>query len=355
MNKNLKKPIIYIALALIIIILLAIPKLKTSDSSKKPQPQRNNIVDVNVKILEDETLDNTLQLNATTLSNEETSIYSEIPGRIEKILFKEGQFVKSGQLLVKIDDSELQAQLQKAKARLDYLKNFEGRQKELFNREGISKETYENALSELKMQQAEVKLLETKIEKTNIKAPYSGKVGLRHFSKGAFINQSSEITKIYSINPIKIEFAIAQKYSNEIRKDRKIKFSIPPSDHEYTAKIYAIEPSIDPATRSIIIRAIGQNPKGEIMPGAYAEIDLPVSETTNAMMLPSQAIIQDISGAKAYVYQSGKAIAKNVETGIRTSDEIQITDGLSIGDTVICTGIIQLRGGQDVKISGVIK
>lgn len=353
--KNKKK--IIIAIAVIgAFILLALPKLipsgQASDLIEKRDGEKN-ILAVRIKVISPQDFDNKILVNGTISSNEEVDLQSEIPGKIVKILFIEGARVKKNQLLVKINDSELQAQLKKLEFRRQLAEEKEFRQKALLEREGISRESYDAALNELNTIRADIELLQAQLDKTEIKAPFDGIVGLRSVSVGAYITPSTKIAALQANNPVKIDFSIPQKYYNLIKPGSEVKFRISSLGKLFKARVYAVEPKIDPSTRTIQIRALCPNDNGELMPGSFAEIELFLEKQSNAILVPSESIIPDIQGERVFLYEEGIAKPRKVMTGLRTEKDVQIIEGLSKGDSVIVSGIIQLRPNLRVGIESV--
>ena len=205
-------------------------------------------------------------------------------------------------------------------------------------------------LNELNLRKADKALLEAQIEKTEIRAPFDGIVGLRNISEGSFINSSISIAILTKSNPIKIDFALPIKHANKVKSGNLVKVTVPNSEKIFTAKVYAIDPKIDPTTRTLKIRARAENNSGILLPGSYAEIEITVDADAESISVPTEAIIPDISGEMVYLYNNGKALPAKVETGMRTNTQVQILNGINEGDTVITSAIIQLRPGIDVSI-----
>jgi len=351
MKKNIKI-IGIVGIVIVVLIILAIPKLKSSGNktagrgfgSAGPLP-------VKAHITRFESLDNKVLTTGTVLANEEVDLKSEVPGKITKILFKEGSYVKAGDLLIKINDADLQAQLQSAKSRLKLQKDTEYRQKQLLEKEAISQEDYDMTANQLQVNQAEVELIRAQIAKTEIRAPFSGIVGLKNVSDGSFVTNSTVIASLQNINPIKIDFSIPERYSSMVNVGDEINFSITGNSKNYIGTVYAIEPKIDPVTRTLQLRALCSNTGREILPGSFANIELVLKKIENAILIPSEALIPDIKGQKVFVYMNGKAVPREVDTGIRTDVNVQLTSGVSEGDTIITSGMLQLRPGAPVTIS----
>lgn len=354
MKKNIKVVLISVAV-IAILILLALPKINFSSGSEQNNSSPSNqfkALPVKAHIMNFQRLANKVLTTGTVMANEEVELKSEVSGKIVNILFKEGGFVKKGDLLVKINDSELQAQLTREKYNLKLLEDKEYRQRKLLEKEAISKEDYDDALNNLNVTKAQVELIKAQIEKTEIKAPFNGIVGLKNVSVGSFVTSSTVIATLQNINPIKIEFSIPEKYSSKVKVGDEINFTVTGNEHNYIAKIYAIEPKIDQVTRTLKMRAkYTSNIQGDILPGAFADVELILNDIKDALLIPSYALVPELKGQKVFVYKNGKVVSVDVETGIRTDKDVQITKGLNEKDTVITSGILQLRPGSPVTVS----
>ena len=351
MKKN-TKTIVIIGIVAVVLILLIIPKLNSSENhTQAARFGAAGPLPVKAHITKYEVLDNKVLTTGTVLANEEVELKSEASGKITKILFREGSYVKAGDLLVKINDADLQAQLQSAKSRLELQKDTEFRQKQLLEKEAISQEDYDMTANQLEVNEAEVELIKAQIAKTEIRAPFGGIVGLKNVSEGSFVTNATIIATLQNINPIKIDFSIPERYSSMVETGDEINFSISGNNKNYIGKVYAIEPKIDPVTRTLQIRALCSNSGREILPGSFANVQLVLKKIENAIMIPSEALIPDIKGQSVFVFKNGKAISLPVETGIRTDQNVQLTSGVSEGDTVITSGMLQLKPGMPVQIS----
>lgn len=351
MKKSIKT-ILVIAAVVIVLILLAIPKLSSSEGETKTSGfSSSGSLPVKAHITKYETLDNKVLTTGTVLANEEVDLKSEVDGKITGIFFHEGSYVNKGDLLVKINDADLQAQLQSAKSRLELQKDTEYRQKKLLEKEAISQEDYDMTANQLQVNQAEVELIKAQIAKTEIRAPFGGIVGLKNVSEGSFVNNSTIIASLQNINPIKIDFSIPERYSSMVEVGDEINFTISGNNKKYVGRVYAIEPKIDPVTRTLQIRALCSNTGREIFPGSFANVELVLKKIENAILIPSEALIPDIRGQKVFLYKNGSAVSKQVETGIRTDVNVQLTSGVSEGDTIITSGMLQLRPGAPITIS----
>jgi len=352
MNKNIKK----ILIAVIIFVILAIvllPKIFSSEgngtSAMGGRP--DVIVPVKAHIVSLESLSNSVFTTGTILANEEVELRSEISGKITRILFKEGSFVSKGDLLIKINDADLQAQLRRAESKVKLSEEKELRQRQLRDGNLISQEEYDNTLGELNVNQADYDLIKAQIDKTEIRAPFSGLIGLRSVSEGSYVTTANVIARLQNFNSLKVDFSIPERYFSSVQKGDELEFKISGSNQNFKAKVYAIEPKIDPGTRTLQIRAVCNAAYKELIPGAFANVELALKQTTNAILIPTVSIVPELKGQKVFLYKSGIVIPQIVELGVREATRVQVTSGLSEGDTVITSGILQIRPKSKVKIS----
>lgn len=353
--KNKKRFFLWIGVLIILAVLL-IPKLNLTsdetDNNSKVNPKSRQ-VSVDVWIVQPKPLQNKIFSNGTLISNEEVELRSEILGKVTHIMFSEGKRVRKGEVLVKINDSELQATLKKNKTRELLARDREYRFKQLVEKNLTSQQEYDLQLSELNSVLADVELTEAQIAKTQIIAPFDGVVGLRSVSVGSYISPETKIASIQSINPMKVDFSVPQKYFGSVKEGKTIYVKLSSTGKIYTGRIYAVEPKIDENTRTVQARALIPNDKGELTPGAYVEIDIVLENLENSVLIPTEALVPDFEGEKVFIYKNGKAVPQLVVTGIRTEKEIQITSGLNVGDSLIVSGIIQLKPNGTVRINKV--
>lgn len=351
-----KKQIITYAAVLIILLLIFLPKINftsKNEDSKIVNVEKKESILADIKIIKPELLQDKIFSNGTLIGNEEVLLRSESSGKVTDILFEEGKRVKKGDLLLKINDAELQATLKKNILREEFAKDKEFRARQLLDKQLTSQQEYDVVLNELNTIKADIEFTNAQIAKTEIHAPFDGIVGLRSVSIGTYITPQTQVATIQSINPIKIDFAVPQKYYSEIKEGKAIEFTIPNINMNFSGKIYAVEPKIDQTTRTILVRAVAQNNNGVLLPGAYVEINIILNNISNAMLIPTDALVPDIEGEKVFLYKNGQAFPQKVSTGIRTEKNIQVIKGIEIGDSVIVSGIIQLRPNSKIKIKSI--
>ena len=351
MNKTIKN-VLFIVIAIIIVGLLLYPKLKPEQTGPQVSSQKSKpVLQVEAKIINPERIENIIKITGAVLANESVAIRSEISGKIEKIYFEEGNRVKKGDLLLTINDDEILAQLERLKYTQKLNEDIEYRLRQLLEKEAISREEYEIGLTTLNTTMSDIKEREARIAKHKLHAPFDGIIGLRHVSEGSYLSPSDLVVNIYNINPIKVEFSVPGKYSSLVNKGDSISFYIEASEYEYTGIIYAVEPRIDPRTRTLKIRAICKNDDEVLMPGQFASIKYTLNTITDALMVPSESIIPELNSHKLFIYNNGIVSQAKVTIGLRTDNAVQITQGISPGDTVVTTGILQVSEGLPVNIT----
>jgi len=308
-------------------------------------------IPVRAMVIASASLNDFINVSGTTAATDEVLISSETAGRIKSILFKEGDFVNKGSILVRLDDDELKAQYNRLKVQMELNQKIAERLWGLYEKEGVSLQEYEIAAAELEKSKAELALLEVQLEKRIIRAPFSGRLGLKQVSEGSFLAPGAGIVKLVSLNPIKIEFSVPEKYSPQIKPGNMVEFQTEGVAGILRATVDAVDPSIDAATRTFRIKATAPNPKGQILPGAFANVKLSLNQYDQAIMIPTEAVIPEMGGKKVFIFRNGMARATEVTTGIRQESKVQIVKGLMPGDTVITTGILQLKPDAPVRIT----
>lgn len=326
----------------------------SSNNSKKGDSKgkdgKNKVTAVNGIVLKAQTFDNILSLSGSIEANEQVEIRSEVSGIVEGIYFKEGSNVSKGQLLFKVNDVELRAQLGQAKTKQGLASENERRAKLLLQKEAISQEEYDVAKADYKLAQAQVQLIQSQIAKTFVRAPFSGKIGLRSISQGTYITPSILVAKLFNISQLKITFSVPEKYVNQVKTNSNLSFTVAGSTEKYTAKIYAIEPEVQIATRTLQVRALAENKDNKLLPGTFANIELPLDIIKDAIVIPSEAIIPIQNGKKVFISNRGKAKEIMVETATRTDASILVLSGLKTGDTLLTTGVMSLKEDDEVKV-----
>jgi RND family efflux transporter, MFP subunit len=350
---------------LIIIGMIAYPKLKqnlSSDKKEAPAAQapsmRQAPLIINAVVLKRQLFkDKIINTIGTTIPDEEVNLSFESSGKIVSIDFTEGTHVKKGELLAKINDKPLQAELKKLEAQVPLAEARVSRQGTLLGIDAVSQEAYEQVTTEYDKLMADIELVNSRILQTELRAPFDGIIGLRFVSEGAYATPSTAIANMTKISPIKIEFSFNEFYGEDVKKDTEISFLLQNSAgilQEHKAKVYAVESKVALETRTFLARAIYPNINEEIIPGRYLDIEITRREIQDALAIPSEAIIPEMGKYIVYKYNNGQAQPTEILAGIRTESHVQVLDGVNPGDTIITTGVMQLRSGMRVSIENLI-
>lgn len=309
---------------------------------------------VDAFIVKPSTVSEVVEVAGTLLPAEETLIRPEVSGRVVQLDIPEGAIVDKGKLLAKLFDADLQAQLQKLKVQLQIADKTVERQRELLAINGISQQDYDLSTLDADNLRADINALQIAIDKTEIRAPYRGQVGLRNISMGAYISPADVITTIRKIDEFKLEFAVAEKYAPEVERGYAVTFRVDGGTRDFPARVIASEGNVNPTTRTLRVRARVTEQNKELVPGVFARVRLLLSKNDEALMIPSQAVIPQARTKEVILFKNDSVLFQSVETGMRDSAYVQVLSGLEAGDTIITTGLMAIRPGTTVKITNVI-
>lgn len=288
--------------------------------------------------------------NGTLRAEESVELQAEVNGKIIALNFREGTVVRAGDVLVKIDDSSLQASLRRADARRELAEHRERRIAKLLSEGGFSQQAYDEARAELAVQQAEADVIRAEIKRTEIRAPFDGVVGLRFVSLGAYVNPNTRIATLQRVDNLKLDLSVPERYASRIRVGTPLTFTVAGSTESYHGEIYAAEPRIDVSTRTILLRALCSNPSLALLPGTFARVELTVTETEPSLLVPAISVLAGLDERFVFVSRDGRAERLRVRTGARTASRVQIVEGLQVGDVVLTSGVQQLRSGLPVQV-----
>lgn len=336
------------------ILIFALGTTLLASCSSKP----NNDLNANAKsdelkvdyvIVKPQPLVNTIQVTGSLMPAESAELTTQTAGKVESILFDEGQQVRKGQTLLELDDREWKAQLQRLEAELETAKKDLDRKSTLAEVKGISEADLEAA--QLRVQTLEANIQETKVRLsyTTITAPFSGRIGLRSVSPGSYITAGTMVAMLVQDDPIKLQFDVPERYASRVKPEQGLEFLANNRKEPFQASVYASEPMINTSSRSLRVRALAENPERELIPGAYANITFTLDSLDNALMVPTEAIVPQLDNQLVYCIRNGKAEEVQVTTGERQPKRIQIIDGLQPGDSVIVTGLLQIKPGMAVS------
>jgi len=329
-----------------LVLILSCSQAKKDDKSKEKPP-----VKVDVIIAGDVEFPKSVEVNGTVLSNEMVELHPELSGRLIYLNIPDGQKVEAGTVLARINDADLQAQLEQQKSQLDLAKKNEQRLNSLLSVNGINQADYDAVVNQVTGLQANVKVIAAQIEKTVIKAPFSGTLGLRLVSQGAYVSPQTLIGTLQQVDKVKIDFTVPESYTDLVKVGNVVSIQNSNSTDNLSAKISAIEPQINTSTRNLKVRAILE--KGIISPGSFVKVLL--NQKAKGVVVPTNAIIPDAFSNQVVLVKDGKAVFKNVETGVRTADIVELSSGVSEGDSIVVSGVLFVRANEKVEIKKVKK
>lgn len=346
-----RRTVIILIVVVIVVGFLVFRKIQSKHSgTEKLQQRGSDQLIAQVLVVRDTVIAFPLQALGTLMANEEVNIVSEYAGKITDIGFKEGATISRGALLFKLDDSELKAQKQKLEAEEKLASDNEVRYKVLQSKGGVSQQEYEETLNKLQTTRADLALVNVQLDKTNIRAPFSGKIGLRNVSEGSYVSANTVLTNLQDLSNVKIDFSLPEKYAGWVRAGQTITFTIESDTQRYSASILATDPGVDPVTRTIKVRAITNNTNQRLVSGSSAKIDFTLGDNRKTIMVPTSALIPKGAEYLVYIVKDGKATMRTLKTGIRTEENVEVIDGLLPGDSLIITNILMLRPDVKVKV-----
>ena len=285
-------------------------------------------------------------------SDESVTIRPEVSGRISEFGFREGQRVAKGATLIRFDTSVQRAELDQAEANLGLSKSRLERSRDLFTKGFISAQARDEAESNFKVAQATVDLSQARLTKLEIKAPFSGIVGLRMVSIGDYVKDGQDIVNLEEIDPLKVDFRIPEIYLKQVAVGQALQITLDAFPNQtFQGKVFAINPLVDTNGRSIVIRAMVKNIEARLRPGMFARVRLLFSDERDSVAVPEQSLIP--VGDEQYLFKvvDGRAQRFKVEIGQRRDGQVEVLQGLIAGEVVVTAGQLKLRDGSQVKIA----
>lgn len=340
---------------LLILLPLLFAACKSGKEDKKPAGGNTNRppARVDAYVVTPKILSQAIEMPGSLIPAEETELHPEVSGRVTGIYFTEGSYVGQGSLLVKLYDGDLQAQMSKLSVQLKVAEETLQRYEALLKINGVSQQEYELYKLSVNNIRADMSIVQTNIGRTMLRAPFSGKLGLRNISTGAYITPATTISTLRKISQLKLEFTVPEKYGSGMKNGNQVQFSVENSEKIYTAKIIATENNISEETRSLKVRAMVDKPDAQLIAGAFVKVKIELGQNEAALMIPSQAVIPKARNKEVLVFRSGFANSETVTTGTRDASMVEITSGLKVGDTVLITGLLVTKPGSKVIINKV--
>lgn len=339
---------IFSSIPLVLLVLVSC-KHKTEPAKQNNGPQS---VLVDVMIASPQTVNNAVEANGTVVANEYVELRPEVSGRLTYLNVPEGTHIQQGTVVARIYDADLQAQLNKTRVALELAQKTEERLRKLLGINGVNQSDYDVALNAVNGYKADMAYTQSLIDKTILKAPFSGTVGLRQVSPGAYVSPNTIIATIQQLDKIKIDFTLPEEYNGLVKKGGTVDVQADANGTQRKkAVIVATEPQVNVNTRNLKVRALLQDAKAS--PGAYVKVYLAANKEQKSILIPTNAIIPDDKNKQVVVVKNGKAVFVNVETGGRQAGSVEITQGLKQGDTIVVTGLLFARPKSQLKIRSV--
>jgi membrane fusion protein (multidrug efflux system) len=336
---------------LLLIVTLHACKDKKSEATAAPVAAKPMTVEV--MVVKQQSLLADIEVPGTLIANETTEIHPEMSGLLTQLNIQEGRNVSRGTLIAKLNDGDLQAQMRKLEVQLKIAEQTEQRQSQLVKIQGISQQDYDLSLLQVQSLRADMEIVREAIRKTEIRAPFSGKLGLKNVSPGAYVTPATVLTTVSQLDKMKIQFSVPERYGSQLKNGMNVSFRVDGSPKEFTASILATESTVEESTRSMTARALVKQKDVVLLPGAFAQVTIILGENEKALMVPNSVIIPSGRAKQLFTYEGGKAMMKEVVTGVRDSTNVEVVSGIDQGDTVITSGILFLRDKMDVTLGEV--
>jgi membrane fusion protein, multidrug efflux system len=364
--KKIKKVALWVSIPLVLVIAFVVPRsgiFKVNNTGKSKPPvsspssapkqggQGAQILQVKALIVKPSYLSYGIHSAGSLLANEEVDIVSKVSGKVTGVYFTEGSQVKKDQMLVKIYDEDLQAQLKRAQIQEKLLAEKLERQRVLLSKDAVSRESFDQLQSDYNVTVADINLLDVKIAETEVRAPFNGVIGFRYVSEGSYVQPSVKIAHMIDHSMLKLEFAIPEKYASQQLMGRKVDFTTEGYGNIFVAHVYAIDYRVDEETRTIGLRAMYDNNDRRLLPGMYASVTLVTEEKSNSIQIPTETVVPEMNEKRVWIVHNNKAVYTPIVSGNRTDKEIEVLSGIAAGDTLLTSGLMQLRPGMNVNVT----
>lgn len=289
-------------------------------------------------------IDRQIEAVGTLASNESVILSPEITGRITEILFEEGQEVKSGMPLIRLDDAITRAELAQIQASMVLSKANYDRAETLFKEKSGTARARDEAFSKLRADQAGVELAKAKLDKNTLRAPFDATIGLRNVSVGDYVNPGQPLVNLEDIKMLKVDFRMPEVYLQSLKTGQKIEVKVDAfASKIFEGEVYAIDPRVDSNGRTIGLRARLSNDDGILRPGLFARVNVLVNRNDAALLIPEQALIPQGTDRFVYKIVDGRAVMTKIKTGLRRAGQVEVIEGLNADDVIVTAGQMKLR------------
>jgi membrane fusion protein (multidrug efflux system) len=282
-------------------------------------------------------------------ANESVDVSSKSSNVVMAIRFRDGERVRRGQVLVQLDDAQTRADVAAAQATLTDSESQFNRSRELMQTQALSKSSYDQLEATLKANRARLQSAQARLEDTVIRAPFSGRVGLRRVSVGTLISPGDVITTLDDTSVIKLDFSVPENFLSSLREGLTVRATAPAfPGRSFAGKVASIDSRVDMNTRSVIVRALLANEDGALKPGMFLNVSL-ANDERDALVIPEEALTPEAEKQYVYVVADGRASRREVRIGGRRPGTVEIIAGLKAGERVIVEGTQKVRDGAAVR------
>ncbi len=323
-----------------------------TDSAKEGKGGKKNTGPalVDVLVARPTAVTDSLEANGAVVANDYVELHPEVNGRLTFLNVQEGRRVSKGTVIARINDADLQATLQKTRAQLQVSRLSQDRLEKLLKVQGVNQADYDLAVSQVRSYQADAAYSQAMIAKTVIRAPFTGVLGLRQVSPGAYVTPATIIATLQADTKLKVDFTLPEANGSVVRPGSVVTVQLagtPP--RRYPATVVAQESQVNQTTRNLTVRA--QLPAGaQASPGAFARVSVAIGAARRSVLLPTNALLPGDKSDQVVLVKQGKAVLQNVRTGDRQNDQIAIVSGLAAGDSVVTNGVLFTQPGKPVKV-----
>lgn len=303
---------------------------------------------VRVYVVEEAPFDVSIPATGTLLARESVELVSELSRRLVRVHAREGERVKKGAVLFELDAADLRAELTRLNVQYELAKKHAERQRRLLSEQVTTEAESEAAQAQLEELQAARQVLQVTLDKTKIRAPFDGVLGLRRVSEGAWVSPSTVLVSLQDTSQLKIDFLVPERYTSLLKEKGEFLLSVEGQAGELRGNILAVEPNVETSSRSLLVRGLIEN-GAQLLPGTFAKVQLPLT-LEKALAIPSIAVIPGVEGRSVFVERAGHVQSVQVELGARSAQQVQVLSGLQVGDRVIVSHLLRLRAGQAVSV-----
>jgi len=350
--QDIFKKLSFLVYAAMVVAIVASCKGKSKEGQNKAKPNQPVIVDV--LIAEKESINNLIEANGTVIPNEYVELRPEVSGRLIYLNLPEGKMISKGTVIARVNDADLLAQMARSKVQMDLAQKTVDRFKQLLDVNGLNQADYDVALNQVNTLKADIVYTQTLVDKTVVRAPFSGVAGLRQVSPGAYVTPATIISSLQQVDEVKIDFTLPEMYGNSIKTGSLVDVEVDAVTKEKgRALILATEPGANTNTRNLQVRALLKGAKAN--PGAFVKVYIDAGKNRSSIKVPANCIIPDDRNNQVILVKAGKASFVNIQTGVREANIVEVTKGIEVGDSIVVTGVLFARPNGELNVRSVKK